>query len=145
MSKKHHISDLAKSLAGCDVVDVTLAQWGQFAFLQNYLLFCNMVDESLVKKAIQAGPDSQEDADRDSADNQFWEFIDQLLDEMHEEAHIKSTIELWKQAWEKYFTDMLQLDLEQFPAENRSASLHPLDRKSTSKWQKAINQDHTWL
>ncbi|KAF8546846.1 hypothetical protein OG21DRAFT_1490763 [Imleria badia] len=155
ISKKHHISDLAKSLAGRDFVDVTFTQWRRFAFLQNYLLFNTMVDESLVKKVTAMEP--QEDADNDSAasadetpsrtwsGNQFWEFIDQLLDEMREDIRKKPTAQLRKQAWEQYFTDMLQLDLELFPAENRSASLHPLDGRSAPEWQKAIHQDLAWL
>ncbi|KAH0825929.1 hypothetical protein J3R83DRAFT_7619 [Lanmaoa asiatica] len=156
ISKNHHISDLAKSLAGCDFVDVTLVQWGRFAFLrQNYILFSTIVDESLAKKV--AGSDAQEDSNtpagnepanngtRTWSSNQFWEFIDELLDEMREAVRHEPGTESRKQAWEKFFTDSLQSDLEQFPAENKSASLHPSDGRSAPEWQKAIHQDLAWL
>ncbi|KAI9463448.1 hypothetical protein HD554DRAFT_2316133 [Boletus coccyginus] len=158
ISKNNHVSGLARSLAGRDFVDVTLAQWGRFAFLrQNYVLFSTMVEESLAKKV--AGSDAREESNTladDSAEsvndeirtwssNQFWEFIDKLLDEMREAVRNEPSAELRKQTWERFFTDSLQSDLERFPAENRSASLHPSDRRSVPEWQKAIHQDLAWL
>ncbi|KAI9455135.1 hypothetical protein HD554DRAFT_2148918 [Boletus coccyginus] len=158
ISKNNHVSGLARSLAGRDFVDVTLAQWGRFAFLrQNYVLFSTMVEESLAKKV--AGSDAREESNTladDSAEsvndeirtwssNQFWEFIDKLLDEMREAVRNEPSAELRKQTWERFFTDSLQSDLERFPAENRSASLHPSDGRSVPKWQKAIHQDLAWL
>lgn len=80
---------------------------------QNYVLFSTMVEESLAKKV--AGSDAREESNTladDSAEsvndeirtwssNQFWEFIDKLLDEMREAVRNEPSAELRKQTWER--------------------------------------------
>jgi hypothetical protein len=71
------------------------------------MLFSAMVDEALVKKV--AGLQDDADVNDDSVDaaaetrtwasHQFWEFIDQLLDEMREDVCGEPDAELRKTAW----------------------------------------------
>ncbi|KAG6372219.1 hypothetical protein JVT61DRAFT_8019 [Boletus reticuloceps] len=67
ITKQHHISQLAKSLAQKDFIDVTRAQWARIAFLhQNMLFFNKLVTESMNKKL---GVPDPEQGDGDSLDS----------------------------------------------------------------------------
>lgn len=77
---------------------------------QNYIIFSTMVDESLAKKVagLDAGEESNTLSDNASAEpikiwfsHQFWEYIDDLLDEMHEEVRNEPNDGLRKQIWNK--------------------------------------------
>ncbi|KAI5997602.1 hypothetical protein EDC04DRAFT_3075497 [Pisolithus marmoratus] len=158
INKRQHISQLAKSLAQKDFVEVTTGQWARFAFLrQNLILFNQIVAESMAKKVEvdkngETLDDDLDDHDKHDhrdrerlwTDKEFWEFVDTLLDQLHDDAEQRPTMELRKKEWEKNFTESLQDDLQMFPASDKNSSIRPSDGKSISDWQRAIHQELVW-
>ncbi|KAF8545752.1 hypothetical protein OG21DRAFT_1491955 [Imleria badia] len=166
VNKQQHISQLARALAQKDFIDVTTGQWARIAFLrQNFLLFMKLVTESTARRMRSSNLEpEQDDDDRDSLDSgnnnraaarhgreerfwidsQFWEFIDTLLDELRSELEGHPP-ELRTKEWEKNFTEVLQSDLQMFPASDRTSCLRASDGHNIVDWQRSLHQELVWL
>ncbi|KAG6373003.1 hypothetical protein JVT61DRAFT_7052 [Boletus reticuloceps] len=154
ITKQHHISQLAKSLAQKDFIDVTRAQWARIAFLrQNMLFFNKLVTESMNKKLGVPDPEQGDGDSLDSnnnseerlwSDSQFWEFIDTLLDELRLDFE-QQLPEIRLKEWEKNFTEALQTDFDMFPPSDKASCLRASDGNGIADWQHAVHQELVWL
>ncbi|KAG1862666.1 hypothetical protein F4604DRAFT_1683808 [Suillus subluteus] len=74
--------------------------------------------------------------------NQYWSYIDILLDELREDARTNtSTTQAAEEFVKKFFTEVLQADLRKYPS---TTSLAPSLDSVTVDWQKTIHSKLIW-
>ncbi|KAG1886711.1 hypothetical protein F4604DRAFT_1572091, partial [Suillus subluteus] len=154
-----NIHALCRSLSG-NCTEITSAHWSRVAFLHSSLIqFQTVVAESAkLQEEVTSNNDHAHvpaDAEGNDGDpspsvttqctwtsNQYWSYIDILLDELRDDAKKNtSTTQAAEEFTKKFFTEVLQADLRKYPS---TMSLTPSLDSMTVDWQKTIHSKLIW-
>ncbi|KAG1833976.1 hypothetical protein F4604DRAFT_1605070, partial [Suillus subluteus] len=149
-----NIHTLCRSLSG-NCTEITSAHWSCHSSL---IQFRTVVAESAKLQEevpLNSNHDVPADTEGDDVDpspsaimqctwtfNQYWSYIDILLDELREDARTNtSTTQAAEEFVKKFFTEVLQADLRKYPS---TTSLAPSLDSVTVDWQKTIHSKLIW-
>ncbi|KAG1863738.1 hypothetical protein F4604DRAFT_1586849, partial [Suillus subluteus] len=149
-----NIHTLCRSLSG-NCTEITSAHWSRRSLL---IQFRTVVAESAKLQEevpLNSNHDVPADTEGDDVDpspsaitqctwtfNQYWSYIDILLDELREDARTNtSTTQAAEEFVKKFFTEVLQADLRKYPS---TTSLAPSLDSVTVDWQKTIHSKLIW-
>ncbi|EGO30399.1 hypothetical protein SERLADRAFT_431935 [Serpula lacrymans var. lacrymans S7.9] len=169
IQKKQDISILTKSLIPPRVMEITLAHWARITFMCALLVeFRRIVasqgssQDTAAAEQQEAGghnsttdqsehrpmtPNSEQDAEETCTphvwkDEQFWVYVDQLLEELREFAKKgTASTEEWEDNMKDFFTESLQVDMATYAEPGR---LVPTVDSVSIEWQRMIHAQLIW-
>ncbi|EGO18834.1 hypothetical protein SERLADRAFT_412049 [Serpula lacrymans var. lacrymans S7.9] len=113
IQKKQNIATLAKSLVPAGLMDMTLTHWARIAFLRSALIEFRRLIALQGSEERPANENSAlEYGDNVWKDEQFWVYVDQLLDEARKQTRNGAlSTEEWEDTVKDLFTEILQVDM----------------------------------